>query len=147
MITSIEMRYLGQNYELDIPFPHEQIDEQNIQELWDSFHQMHHQRFGFKIDGEVMEIVNFKVTLISKTNKPKFRELAKATSPAVPKGSRLVQFDTEKLDTPIFDRDQLLSGHEIPGPAIIEEKASVTVIRPNHKVLVDSYGNLYVTNK
>jgi N-methylhydantoinase A len=74
VLTSIEMRYLGQNYELDIPFNFEEINDHNILKIWDLFHEMHNTRFGFKIDGEIMEIVNFKVTVISKTNKPKFKE-------------------------------------------------------------------------
>lgn len=147
IITSIEMRYLGQNYELDVPISYEEINEDNIQSIWSTFHEMHDSRFGFKIDGEIMEIVNFKATVISKTRKPVLKELEQAQAPAVQKGSRHVRFDEDTLFTPVFDRELLLAGHEIAGPAVIEEQASVTVVRPNHKVLVDRYGNLHVTHK
>ena len=33
-------------------------------------------------------------------------------------------------------------GHSLEGPVVIEEPASVTVVRPEQKVLVDEYGHL-----
>ncbi|MGE7907610.1 hydantoinase/oxoprolinase family protein [Peribacillus sp. NPDC094092] len=148
VITSIEMRYLGQNYELDIPFTYEQINEDNVQHIWNTFHEMHNDRFGFKIDGEVMEVVNYKVTVISKPEKAKLKNIDLANGGiAVPKDERLVRFDDEFLATAIFDRDTLLAGHRIDGPAIIEESASSTVIRPNHIVIVDDFGNLHIKTK
>lgn len=148
IITSIEMRYLGQNYELDVPFKDEEINEQNIETIWNTFHEMHNERFGFKIDGEVMEVVTFKVTIISKTDKPEMKRIAEANGQApLIKKEREVIFDNEKVMTPVYDRESLLSGHVIQGPAIIEENSSTTVVRPNHKVTVDEYGNLHIEKK
>lgn len=148
MITSIEMRYLGQNYELDVPFTHDEINEENVLEIWNTFHEMHDERFGFKIDGELMEIVTFKVTIISKTTKPSMKKIATANH-AEPGAinERLVQFDQGSMMTQIYNRDELLNGHSILGPAIIEENASSTVIGPTHKVNVDEYGNLHIENR
>ncbi|MFJ8244796.1 hydantoinase/oxoprolinase family protein [Peribacillus asahii] len=143
--TSIEMRYLGQNYELDVPFTYAEINEENVREIWNTFHEMHDDRFGFKIDGEIMEIVNYKVTISSKPEKAKLKNIGKANgSSAVPKDTRLVRFDHEFLQTTIYDRGTLLEGHKIVGPAVIEESASSTIIRPNHFVTVDNFGNLHI---
>ena len=148
IITSIEMRYLGQNYELDVPFVYEEINEDNILQIWDTFHQMHDERFGFKIDGEVMEVVTFKVTIISKTKKPSMKQIPKAKiQDATKKDERFVRFDKEAVMTPIYDRDNLLSGHQIQGPAVIEESSSSTVVGRNHKVHVDEYGNLHIEKR
>lgn len=148
VITSIEMRYLGQNYELDVPFRYKEINEENILRIWDAFHEMHNERFGFKIDGEVMEIVTFKVTIICTTKKPGIKKIASANGTAIEKkGERLVRFDKKAKMTPIYDRETLLRGHEINGPTIIEESSSSTVVGPNHKVYVDEYGNLHIENR
>ncbi|HBZ09986.1 MAG TPA: hydantoinase/oxoprolinase family protein [Bacillus bacterium] len=148
IITSIEMRYLGQNYELDIPFNEEEINEENVQTIWNTFHSMHDDRFGFKIDGEVMEVVTFKVTIISKTDKPAAKKIARANgSQAVQKDERMVRFDQESLMTTIYDRETLLDGHEIVGPAIIEENASSTIVGPQHKLTVDSFGNMHIEKR
>ncbi|RST57420.1 hydantoinase/oxoprolinase family protein [Siminovitchia terrae] len=148
IITSIEMRYLGQNYELDIPFNEEEINEENVQTIWNTFHSMHEERFGFKIDGEVMEVVTFKVTIISETDKPAAKKIDRANgSQAVPKDERMVRFDRESLMTTIYDRETLLDGHEIVGPAIIEENASSTIVGPQHKLTVDSFGNMHIEKR
>lgn len=148
IITSIEMRYLGQNYELDIPFNEEEINEENVQTIWNTFHSMHEDRFGFKIDGEVMEVVTFKVTIISKTDKPAAKKIDRANgSQAVPKDERMVRFDKESLMTTIYDRETLLDGHEIVGPAIVEENASSTIVGPQHKLTVDSFGNMHIEKR
>ncbi|MFD1707881.1 hydantoinase/oxoprolinase family protein [Siminovitchia sediminis] len=148
IVTSIEMRYHGQNYELDVPFHEEEINEENVQEIWKTFHNMHEERFGFKIPGEAMEVVTFKVTIISETDKPAVRKIDKAHgSQAVPKDERPVRFDEEVLMTAIYDRETLLDGHKIDGPAIVEENASSTIVGPKHKLTVDSFGNMHIEKR
>jgi len=146
--TSIEMRYFGQNYELDIPFDYEEINKNNIEEIWNDFHNMHNARFGFKIEGEIIEVVTFKVTIVYKTEKPQTKNKATATD-NIPekKGEREVRFEKDVLLTPIYDRENLLSGHKIEGPNIIEENSSSTIVGPNHKVFVDELGNLHINKK
>ena len=39
-------------------------------------------------------------------------------------------------------QDILAAGTEVDGPAVIEEPASVTIVRPGLNVRVDTYGNL-----
>jgi len=51
-------------------------------------------------------------------------------------------FDDGEHDAAVYDRAQLLAGHRLTGPALIEEPASITVIRPGQDLRVDSYGNL-----
>jgi len=145
IITSIEMRYLGQNYELDVPFDYEEINDENVLEIWNRFHKMHEERFGFKIDREVMEVVTFKVTIIHKTKKPSLKKIDKANEYEVKqKGERSVQFEKETVKTPTFDRASLLAGHKIQGPAIIEESSSSTVVTPGYDIEVDEFGNLHI---
>jgi N-methylhydantoinase A len=55
-----------------------------------------------------------------------------------------VRFVDSTCDTPVFDRASLAAGHVITGPAIIEEAASVTVLGPQHRLIVDDYGNLMI---
>jgi N-methylhydantoinase A len=46
------------------------------------------------------------------------------------------------LEAAVFDRTKLLQGNVIPGPAIIEEVASTTVVEPGDSVTVNAYGHL-----
>src|SRR5262249_51621609 len=59
---ALEMRYLGQNYELELPLKVDKLTNSNIGAIWDNFHKTHKSRFGFSTPGEIIEIVNFTVT-------------------------------------------------------------------------------------
>jgi N-methylhydantoinase A len=139
---SIEMRYHGQNYELEVPVPFDLFDERTTPALWEAFHDLHQQRFGFSIRGQAIEIVNFMVTVTALTPKPDFALLPAATGEPEAVGRRRVVYDDGPHDTPVFDRATLRQGHRIAGPAVIEEAASVTLLRPGQSLSVDQYGNL-----
>ncbi len=72
MQRTLEMRYLGQNYELELPIGFDAFTPETTQLLWQQFHAAHAARFGFDIPGEIIEIVNFSATVVSTTPKPEF---------------------------------------------------------------------------
>jgi N-methylhydantoinase A len=138
----LEMRYFGQNYELELPVAFEAFTPETTELLWRQFHAAHAARFGFDIPGEIIEIVNFSATVISATPKPAFRRIAVATDAAEPVAERSVMFPGGRQPTKVFTRELLRAGHTIAGPAIVEEAASVTVVNPHQELRVDDYGNL-----
>jgi N-methylhydantoinase A len=142
---SVEMRYLGQNHELEIPADVETFTEEEVTRLLNSFHELHEARFGFRLADHI-EIVNFLVTGIAKTGRLSFPEIGKAKSPAAPVSRRPVWFADGWLDTPVYARTDLLQGHTVSGPALVEESASVTVLDPGKKMTVDRYGNLLISS-
>jgi N-methylhydantoinase A len=48
------------------------------------------------------------------------------------------------VDCSIYDRYKLEPGHEIQGPAIVEEVDSTTVIHPGYRAVADKFGNLFL---
>ena len=139
---TLEMRYFGQNYELELPLGFAAFTPATVAALWQQFHEAHAARFGFSIPGEIIEIVNFSATVVSATPKPEFLTIADAHGDATPTGRRSVMYPGGRLDTPVYDRAALRCGHLIAGPAIVEEAASVTVVNPGQSLRVDRYGNL-----
>lgn len=140
---SVEMRYLGQNYELEIPVEAERFTDAEIAALFETFHAQHDARFGFRL-GDHMEIVNFLVTGTARTGALDHPVIATASGPATPRTRRPVWFATGWVDTPVYARDDLRAGHRIQGPALVEENASVTVLDPAKSLEVDRYGNLLI---
>jgi N-methylhydantoinase A len=61
-------------------------------------------------------------------------------------GQRDVCFDASVgvTQTPIYDRSLLGPGHAIPGPAVIEQVDSTTVVYPQQRAIVDAYMNLVI---
>lgn len=141
---SLEMRYLGQNHELEVPIGFEEFDDDTIGAIWDQFHAAHKARFNFDIPGETIELISIKLTAVSIGEKPELPVLKAAAGKAQPSGTRSVIFDDGAHETPIYDRGALCAGHTFTGPAVIEEPASVTVVRPGHPVRIDQYGNILI---
>jgi N-methylhydantoinase A len=140
---SVELRYLGQNYELEVPVPFDRFDDATTPKVWEAFHQLHQARFGFNIPREIIEVITLKATVVSLTEKPAFATIARGKG-AKPIARRTVVFAQGTLDTPVYDRATLGEGDAITGPAVIEEPASVTVLNPGRKLVVDAYGNLLI---
>jgi N-methylhydantoinase A len=147
VFRSLEMRYLGQNYELELPISFDVFASETTERLWRNFHAAHESRFGFSIPGEIIEIVNFSATVVSITPKPEFRRLEAASGEAAPITSRSVMYPKGRLHTPVFHRRALRAGHQITGPAVIEEAASVTILNPGQALTVDPYGNLLLRTR
>jgi len=143
--TSLELRYLGQNYELELPFKFDHFDAANQDSLWAEFHALHDSRYGFSISKEVIEVITFKCTAIVRRPPPAPPPLAARSGAAQPSASRQVWFDSGPLDTPVYRRDELPAGQVIRGPALVEESASVTVVRPQHQLSVSTAGYLLLS--
>lgn len=141
---SVEARYLGQNHELEVMLTDAEFDETAVQKLWDDFHQQHEARFGFAIPGETIELVNLKVTAVAVSGKPTLQMLAEGSGTPASNGSRRIRFEDGWIDTPVYDRETFLQGQTVEGPAVIEESASVTILRPGQTLRVDPYGNLII---
>jgi len=62
-------------------------------------------------------------------------------------GEREVYFDRASgmALSPVYDRALLAPGHEVAGPAIIEQLDSTTVVYPGQRAVVDDYRNLIIT--
>lgn len=141
---ALEMRYLGQNYELELAISEDALDDGRIPALWETFHAAHEARFGFAIPGEPIEIVNVSVTAISRTERPADMELDPAMPPGRPVAERQVRFTDGRHTTPVYARTSLAPGQELTGPLLVEEAASVTVVEPGQTLGVDRFGHLLI---
>ena len=144
LYRSLEMRYLGQNHELEVPIGFEAFTENTIDAIWEQFHATHKARFNFDIPGETIELISIKVTAVSVGDKPQLPRLDRADGEPQSIAERAVIFDDGAHATPVYRRDSLSAGHTLIGPAVIEEAASVTVVRPDQALRIDEYGNILI---
>ena len=142
---ALEMRYLGQNYELELPLVEQRFAVDQLPQLWKLFHETHKARFGFSNPGEIIEIVNYTVTAIARTAKPEITEIGRGSDTPRAKETRLVWFNSGAQTISVYDRSHLLAGQEITGPALIEEDASVTVLDEGHSLVVHPHGHMLIT--
>ena len=147
---NIDMRYVGQGYEVRVPFPMETLTEGHISEMQRVFEAEYRAFYGQLADGVPIEAVNWRI-LISGP-KPEIesapQDVSRNTSDA-PFAFRPVQFSPEQApqDTPVYRREHLSATWSADGPVIIEEAASTTVVNPGWSVKVAQGGCLLLTHK
>jgi N-methylhydantoinase A len=140
-----DVRYTGQAFQLSIEFTLAELQAQGLDVLKSQFDKDHTQLFTFALE-EGHEIVMV-------------RAIATASSgelPTMPQGNAANTLDECKLadskiyfegqyhPTPIYDRNKMQTDLQIPGPAIISEMDSTTVILPGYHAKVDVVGNLLI---
>jgi N-methylhydantoinase A len=135
---ALDMRYVGQSHEIT-------VNEPISSDWYEAFHTVHEHRFGHRHDEEPVEVVNARLKASGRMPKPHFARLAEsgrdASHAVIGKGA--VWFSPEEpLSTLYYDRDLLLAGNEIAGPAIIFQFDTTTVIGPGWNARVDQWGNL-----
>ncbi len=144
---SAEMRYVGQEYALQIPFPGNQCSQEALDQLPELFHRSHQVRYGHSNSAEAVELVNLRVTALGRIDKPPLAPVADPGVPSKPATSsqRMVYFEGAQQASAIYLRSTLLPGNQIMGPAIVEEESCTTVTPPGFSVDVDEFGNLNIS--
>jgi N-methylhydantoinase A len=148
---SLEMRYLGQSYQLVVPLPAGPIDAQALGAAAAAFHGIHEQVYGYAEASEPMELVNHRVVAIGRIPKPEamraWREPTR-TATQRPRPRRPVCFDEGgEIDTAVVWRSSLRPGEEVRGPAVIEEHDSTTLVHPGWTAAVTPTFDLLITRE
>ncbi len=138
---SLDMRYIGQNFELRVPVD---IDESNpklpdAEQLHSAFFRAHEANYGFYNPDDPVEAVNLRMTARG--------ELPSLPVPPVPEGAssspepverRPVWFESEEpVETPVYRRTDLAPGCRIEGPAVIDQFDATSLVYPGDVARVD----------
>ena len=137
---AISMRYLGQNYETEVEVPALSREmkgtspDEQLERAYKAFNEAHQSMYDYVIRDSIIEMISFRVTAIGPIPHP---ALAKVSAgPAENDRSRLVPFaGTGSIDTRLIRRPSMPVGESIPGPVIIEEAGSTTLVEPGMTIL------------
>jgi N-methylhydantoinase A len=124
------------------------LKESNKKALIDAFHRQHSTDYGYAFDDSLVELYNVRVIARAATSHLKLKKLPRAKSPCV-EGAELyrrptVFDDGSTHDTPRIDRAKLGAGVRVPGPAILIQHDSTTLVPPGYAATVLDYGALRV---
>jgi N-methylhydantoinase A len=147
--VSLDMHYVGQNFELAVPIVGGTRGElpplPPMAELQKMFFATHERTYGFHNPRDPVQILNCRMKAAGRRHRQHAARKAKAATPGQPIGLRPVWFAPDApLDTPIYRREQLSAGQELPGPAVIEQMDTTTLIFPRDVVRVDDHLNLLI---
>lgn len=135
--TSVDMRYAGQSYELNIPFS---------TTLDHDFTAAHHKVYGYQRSNANTEIVNIRVRAIGLTDKPQIPSIAlegKDPSAAF-LGKRTVHLAGGERSITIYQGERLRPGNLLHGPAIVVRSDTTILLNEADQANVDASLNLLI---
>ncbi len=140
---SLDIRYEGQSYELNVSYENEDSDFIN------QFHSIHEQRFSYARPEASVEVVNLRLSAIGETDKPEIKSntLTDVELSDAPIATHSMDFEGETYSTNFYQREFLRPGNRIAGPAVIVEFSATSVVPPKFSAYVDAYGNLILQQR
>ena len=140
-----DLRYAGQAFQITVDFTESDLMAQGVSLLVEQFDDEHEQLFTFKL-GDGHEVLMIRAVAKAKTKAIAELRVGKGgTSLAECKmhDSRFY-YEGQWHDIGIYDRGLLHEGLVVPGPAIVSEMDSTTVVLPGYDARVDAVGNLLI---
>jgi N-methylhydantoinase A len=109
------------------------------------FDEEHKRLFTFALPLE-HELVNLRATVQGRGISISRPALAKGGSDpkAAAVGKQKSYMDGKDCTATVYDRSKLKAGNVVPGPAIVMEMDSTSVILPKHHGRVDKFGNILI---
>lgn len=127
-----DLRYRGQSFELT-------VDTDDWSKAGQQFHAAHEQRYGYRMDDEIVEVVNLRLTATQATAPPRLQEPVRE---GTPRTGRRVNVDGDWREIDVWQRDRLGAGSRVRGPAIVEMAEATAVVRPGWEGGIDERGML-----
>jgi N-methylhydantoinase A len=142
---SLDMGYESQHYHIETPISGIELREIARGEICDCFEKLHETRYGHRVAAPpVITNVRLKATgRIKDVPVPEIKRGSQIPRSAV-KPARRAFLDGGFVEAGIYERDRLLCGNVIPGPAIVEEPFHTTVVMPGQTLELDRLGNLII---
>ncbi|MEZ5076067.1 MAG: hydantoinase/oxoprolinase family protein [Solirubrobacterales bacterium] len=152
LVRTADCRYEGQGYELRVSVPDGAIDAAWIATARERFEAAHERTYTHRFADARVQLVNIGVTAIGELQS--YRAAPITSGAADPAAAllttaslflpRQVGREPVAVEAPVYDRDRLLAGNEIAGPALVEQADATTIVGFGQCALVDAYGHLVI---
>jgi N-methylhydantoinase A/oxoprolinase/acetone carboxylase beta subunit len=139
----VDLRYLGQSYEISVPF---RTGSTGRRALFEAFHREHEKLYSYRHRDRAVEIVNIRLKTIGVTEKVEFEKNRERRCP--PKDAAI---KTQTLcvkgrphQAAVYDRSRLRAGTKVAGPALVIDPESTAFLPPGYAARVDPFLNLII---
>jgi N-methylhydantoinase A len=140
----VDVRYRGQGYELNVPYTRSMVE---------TFERLHQRHYGHSYPGREVELVTLRLRA---TMKPpltavswagaEVEESGSERASQRPAGDRIAMFfGGRKIRATVYAREQLASGKNYRGPAVVTEYSATTFVPPGIGFSVGPEKNLVMT--
>jgi N-methylhydantoinase A len=135
LLRSVDLRYTGQNYEIEIPWREGGLRE--------AFEKRHRQLYGYA-SGESVVCVNLRVVARVDERTARLAPVKPAAGDPRAGAQRAYFQETGEVALRRYHRARLVPGRAVRGPALIEDDWSTTLIGPGQRGAADRLGNLVI---
>lgn len=141
----VDVRYSGQAFEVPLTIDQKTLHDKGIEGILERFNEEHLRLFTFNMDTP-HEIVNLRAVAMGEAPMLPAAELPKGDgNPAAAKiRDHTMWMDGAQQQGAIYDRAKLRQGDVIPGPAIITEMDSTTLVETGCVAKIDAVGNILI---
>lgn len=145
-----DLRYLGQGYELRVPFDAGNVTAQSLEAVWQRFHDTHRAEYGHAFEASPIEVVNLRLTAVGSSQAlelPDYTGGDSLEAAHIRTRSTVFRVDGKlsSFETQVYRRDLLPLGVDVPGPAILLQKDSTTVVPPGAMAKAHKTGSVIIT--
>jgi N-methylhydantoinase A len=140
----LDLRYTGQEFTLPVPVTIAQLKKGDHRAIRALFDKMYEQRYAHHSPDEPVEMVNIRLAIIGKRPKLKFPKKRGGKAPRPRRRPVHLGSAVKPVSCPVYARDTLPAGMRIPGPALIEEHGTTTVLYPGDQCRVAPSGELII---
>ena len=137
---SLDLRYSGTETPINVEYC-------SLDAIRDQFEFEHKKLFGYLQQDRPIDVVAARVQVVGKTSQQ--TEESKQSQAFEAKSDSFTQivFKGEQVSTPIFEREELLPGASINGPAIVADQHSTIVVEPGWQAEMLTGGELLIVDK
>jgi len=137
-----DMRYRGQGHEITVSLPAAAFDRSSRGTLIKLYEEGYATTFGRTIPGLSVEIMNWTLRLAAAQAVMPPSPPQPADKPAKPRGKRPVYDpgDQDMKEVPVYHRDDLSVGSFVPGPAVIAEDETTTIVPKSFAARISPIG-------
>jgi len=143
---ALDMRYVGQNFELAIPIP-QAASLPRPDWLRRAFLDAHQRKYGHHDPTAAIEIVNVRVTARKARAHPTDQTLSlrQIHSPLASATAHPVWFSADRpVVAPLIERSALIPGTTLEGPLVITQFDATTLVPPSSRLRIEADGNIVI---
>ncbi len=136
---AINMRYLGQNYETEVEVPALSLEmentsaEEQLERAYAAFNRKYKKTYDYVMKDAIIEMISFQVTAIGTIPHPEL-VCVSVDDPDTGRDRDVYFADHGTVATRLIRRSAMPVDEPIPGPVIVEEDGSTSLVEPGMTV-------------
>jgi N-methylhydantoinase A/oxoprolinase/acetone carboxylase beta subunit len=134
-----DLRFVGQAFELMLPVP----SPLTLDSLTANFRELYRRRYGHDHD-EAVEVVNLRVACSGSSPKPSLPPMRAKSGAKRDQPTRSIFFAGAWHTAGVLARETLVARQSVPGPIILEEFGTTTIVPPDWGLTAHETGTLFI---